>query len=593
VTDVAGAAGILYPANAPNNPLNWGTPNLLFSTFSDARLPAASMRSDTRLTMTYSQGRGIGRHQVRLGGDVRIDRTTNESNADARGSYTFTGAYTAPGLTVAGTSGADFADFLLGLPQQATLQHGGTTHLHGNSFDAYVEDVWRPSARLTFNLGLRYELVMPYTEGDGQLANLDVAPDFTAATRVVAGGTGPFTGRFPDALIDPDTNNLGPRLGVAYRIATGTVLRGAYSITYNNGSYAAIARELGAQPPFATTDTILGSPASPAQNYMQTVFQTTSQAAVTNNWGVDRNYQLGNIQTWNGTVTRDFKKNWTAMVSYTGTKGTNLDILRAPNRGPEGLRIPDVQPFIWESSGGHSLLNSGTFQLRRRLASGVMASATYILSKSMDNASSLGAGSPVVAQNDQDLGAEWALSNFDRRHQVSAQAMWEIPFGANRRWLSNGGVLAALVGNWTGTATFSYQTGTPFTARVIGETADVSRGTNGSLRADVTGWPVALSDPTITEFFNTAAFALPAQGTFGDAGRNTIIGPSSHQVNAAITRDVMLGGRRSVTVGVNALNLFNTVQFAAIDTNFNSRTFGEVLSVRPMRTITVTLRMRF
>ena len=129
------------------------------------------------------------------------------------------------------------------MPQQATLQVGGTTHLR-QSFSAYVEDNWRKSARLTFNLGLRYELVLPYIELSGRMGNLDVTPDFTAALRVIAGGAGPFTGAFPAGLLNADINNLGPRLGVAYRLARGTVLRGGYSVTYNNGSYAKSPRQL-------------------------------------------------------------------------------------------------------------------------------------------------------------------------------------------------------------------------------------------------------------------------------------------------------------------------------------------------------------
>ena len=92
------------------------------------------------------------------------------------------------------------------------------------------------------------------------------------------------------------------------------------------------------------TQTMIGSLSSPLT--LQTAFVSPTGASVTNNWGVDRNYQLGNIQTWNLTLTRDFKKNWTVMTGYTGTKGSSLDILRAPNRGPDGLRIPDVQAFL-------------------------------------------------------------------------------------------------------------------------------------------------------------------------------------------------------------------------------------------------------
>ena len=171
----------------------------------------------------------------------------------------------------------------------------------------------------------------------------------------------------------------------------------------------------------------------------------------TNNCGVDKDYALGTIQTWNAAVTRSSCKNWTAMAGYTGTKGTNLDILRAPNRGPVGLLIPGVQPFTWESSGGHSMLQRRQrSSCSRRLAGGISGGASYTLARSMDNASSLGAGGTVVAQNDKDLESEWALSSFDRRHQVSGELSIELPLGPNRRWLKNGGLLAGLVRRMVG-----------------------------------------------------------------------------------------------------------------------------------------------
>jgi hypothetical protein len=137
------------------------------------------------------------------------------------------------------------------------------------------------------------------------------------------------------------------------------------------------------------------------------------------------------------------------------------------------------------------------------------------------------------------------------------------------------------------------QSGSPFTARVIGVASDVLRGTNGSLRADYTGAPIQLSNPTVDEFFNAAAFTIPASGQFGDAARNTIIGPGARQLNGTLTRDLRIGSNRSVTLQINALNLLNTVQWSSIDTNLNSPTFGEVLSARPMRTVTVNVRFRY
>jgi hypothetical protein len=239
------------------------------------------------------------------------------------------------------------------------------------------------------------------------------------------------------------------------------------------------------------------------------------------------------------------------------------------------------------------VLHAGTLRLQRRTVRGVGGGLTYTLARSRDNASSIGGGGTVVAQDDRNLDAEWGLSSFDRRHQVSTQINVELPFGRNRRWLNDGGLWSMAVENWRMAATFTWQSGTPYTARVQGAASDVARGTNGTLRADYNGQPVQLVNPTIDRFFNTAAFATPAPGEFGTASRNMIVGPGSRQLNANLSRDVRLGANRVASVQLTANNLLNMVNYAGIDTNLNSRTFGQVTSVRPMRSMQLNVRLRF
>ena len=122
----------------------------------------------------------------------------------------------------------------------------------------------------------------------------------------------------------------------------------------------------------------------------------------------------------------------------------------------------------------------------------------------------------MVAQNDHDLDAEWGLSSFDRRHQLNADTSMELPFGPNRPWLNGGGMWATLFRDWRFTTTIAFQSGTPLTARVLSSASDVSRGTNGTLRADYNGEPIQIAGPSVNEFFNTAAFSVPAPGLFGN-----------------------------------------------------------------------------
>jgi hypothetical protein len=369
------------------------------------------------------------------------------------------------------------------------------------------------------------------------------------------------------------------------------VVRGGYGVSFNSGSYPTIAQQMVAQPPFATTNTAIGSLTRPLD--LSDPLATASPSQTTNNYGVDRSYALGVVQTWNADFSKELHQVWNVGVSYVHTRGSNLDIVRAPNRGPTGLRIEGVQPFLWQTSEGSSRLHAVTFRGRRRPVHGIGFGATYTLGRSRDNASSIGGGGTNVAQDDRNLAAEWALSTFDRRHQFSSEATIELPFGPNRRWLNGGGFWAAIFENWRASTNFVWQSGTPYTPRVRGAASDVARGTNGTLRADYSGATIGVPDPGIDLFFNTAAFSVPAPGRFGSAGRNMILGPGSRLLNAQFARDVRFGNTRTMSIQLDANNLLNLVNYAAIDTVVNSPTFGQVLSVRSMRSMRISVRFRF
>ena len=589
VADIAGAAGINGVAT---DPFTWGVPTLNFSSLSSVRDISPSERHDERWTFGYTWTQPWRTHTLRAGGDFRLDRASSRTDSNPRGTFVFTGLYSSGGSNAARGGGLDLADFLLGLPQQAILQYGpGNVVNDGRSGSLFFQDDWRKNAALTLNLGIRYEYLRPFEEDERRMVNLDAPADFTAVAPVMPGEIGPYSGAFPSTLMNADINNVAPRIGFAWRVARATVVRGGYGISYNAGSYASISRQMVAQPPFAVTDTRLGTAVDPLT--LANAFEGSSGATTTNNYGVDKDYALGVVQTWNGDVSRDLQQVWNLGASYTYTRGSSLDIVRAPNRGPSGLRIEGVQPFLWQSSEGGSELHAGSFRLRRRPAKGVGFGASYTIAKSRDNASTIGGGGTVVAQDDQNLDAEWGLSSFDRRHQFNGDVNLEFPFGENRPWLNKGGFWAALLENWRGTASFVWQSGTPYTPRVQAAAADVARGTSNSLRANYNGESVQINDPTIDLFFNTAAFSIPATGTFGSASRNMIIGPGSKQLNAQLSRDIRLGRTRAVTFQLNVSNLLNMVNYAGIDTVVNSPTFGQVVSVRPMRSMQANFRFRF
>jgi trimeric autotransporter adhesin len=585
--DVAGEAGI---AGVSDDPFSWGVPTLSFTSISGLRDISPSERTDQTITLSATQMKMRGRHTLRWGGDFRSMLSDNRSDSNPRGSFVFTGLYSQ--VTRISGSGNDVADFLLGMPQQASLQYGpGKLRFRARAWSLYVQDDWRIRSNLTINAGVRYEYLSPYWEANNHLVNLDVPSDFTAAVAVRAGETGPYTGLYPSTIVEPDRNNVAPRIGIAWRPKPKLVVRAGYGINYSSPVYQGMAQKLAAQPPFAVTDTRIGTMAAPLT--LAAAFATPSTDVTTNNFGVDRHYGLGYLHMWSLDVTRDLTRTLSAGIGYVGTRGASLDMLRAPNRGPSGLLISGVQAFTWESSGGHSIMHAMSLRLRRRPTKGIGGGLTYTWSKAMDNASSIGGGSGTVAQNDRDLDAEWSLSSFDQRHRLSADLNAELPFGPNRRWLNNDGLAAKILGAWSWNATVTLASGNPLTARVLGSTSDVAKGVNGTLRADYNGQRISIDRPTILQFFNTAAFSVPASGAFGNSARNLVVGPGQHNASMALMKTVQIRQGRTISLRVQANNVFNTVQFGSIDTTVNSPTFGRVLSVRSMRSVQFNLRMGF
>jgi hypothetical protein len=133
----------------------------------------------------------------------------------------------------------------------------------------------------------------------------------------------------------------------------------------------------------------------------------------------------------------------------------------------------------------------------------------------------------------------------------------------------------------------------PFTPRILGDIQNVSGGINGTLRAQATGLPISVSDPSVGQWFNTAAFTTPPSGVFGDARRNSIEGPGTLLVDMALTKVVPLKENRTLEFRASASNVFNRPQFTTIDSIVNSPSYGRVTAVGAMRTILLTVRFRF
>jgi len=184
------------------------------------------------------------------------------------------------------------------------------------------------------------------------------------------------------------------------------------------------------------------------------------------------------------------------------------------------------------------------------------------------------------------------------RHRLSLFHVYELPFGERRRFLSRGGAWGRALGDWQISGSANLQTGTPFTARVLGNASNNSgTGAAFSERAQVTGQAVSLphDEQTILRYFNTDAFALPSAGEFGNAARNTIPGPRTIDFNATLGRFITLSREKNLQldIRVEASNLFNTPSFSNLATVVNASDYGRVTGVKGMRTLSLTLGLRF
>ncbi len=382
-------------------PVNWGPPNLIFSSgLAGLSEPEFSRSVNQSQRFSYDTLWYRGRHTIQFGGDVRRQHFNIFSQQDARGSFAFTGAATAAmsgGLPVAGT-GSDLADFILGIPDTAQISFGNADkNLRGWGFDAFINDDFRVNSGLSLNVGLRWEFAEPLTELHDRLANLDVAPGFTAAAAVVASDpTGSVTGQsYPDSLLRPDYRGIEPRLGVAWRPrpASPLVIRAGYGIYDNTSVYQVVATQLAQQPPFTKTLNIQNSAVQPLA--LATAFNT-APSNIASTFAADPNFRIGYAQNWNASVQEDLPASMVLTATYLGIKGTRLMQESLPNTYPLGATNPcPACPlgFAYLTSNGNSTREAGQIQLRRRLRDGLTATLQYTYSKSIDDAAAFsGAG---------------------------------------------------------------------------------------------------------------------------------------------------------------------------------------------------------
>ena len=584
--NVSGDAGI---AGNDQTPANWGPPTLSFTS-------GIQSLTDAQQSLTRNQTNALGYnmlwihrpHNIQIGGDFRRLQFNSLSQQNGRGDLTFTGAGT----------GSDFADFLLGTPDTVSLALGNADkYFRSSSYDLYVNDDWRLGPTLSLNYGLRWEYSSPAVEKYGRMANLDVLPGFAGVAPVEGNSTlGTLTGmRYPESLVKPDKHGIEPRVALAWRPIFGSslVVRAGYGVYYDTSVYQNIVRSMAQQFPFSRTLNLANSAADPLT--MATAFLSPAGASP-NTFGVDPNFRLGYAQNWQVSVQRDLPGGNVLTLTYLGVKGTRNTQEFVPNTYPTGAVNPcPACPtnFYYMTSNGNSTKESGQVQLQRRFHNGISATVNYTFSKAIDDAAlggsgsiqGGGAGTTVIAQNWLDLAAERGLSPFNQKNLLTFNMQYTSGVGVKGGALLSGW-RGLLLKRWTVLSTISYGSGKPETPVYQGATL-AGTAINGPIRPEYTG--IDLYSAPAGRFLNPAAYIAPLPGQWGNAGRNSIIGPDLFTLNASMQRTF----EDNLDLRLDATNALNHVSFPSYIVNASSSQFGLAGQPTGMRSVQLTLRWRF
>ncbi|MET0166653.1 MAG: TonB-dependent receptor, partial [Vicinamibacterales bacterium] len=534
-----------------------------------------------------------GAHTIKTGVDLRWVRSDVIGANFARGLFTFNGRFT----------GSSFGDFLLGMTsarQISTVQYG---NLRERDYMFYAQDDWRITRQLTLNLGLRYELASPRFDTHDRMSALDVSV-FPEVRVVHAGANGrSWSDR---ALVRTDTNNWAPRIGLAYQPASRWTARAAWGLFYGTPKGTGAALHLLSNWPASREVTVPStatrSAGQLADGIDASLLGSAAQMPADLSWNVwSPDFTSPTISQWNLTVQRQLGSSWVMTAAYVGSASRHLQrVFNINAAGPGDSRtererrmIPSLGAIMMTDSLGSGRYHGLQATVDKRLSDGWQGSLSYTWSHSIDDVTELaGAEGAPVAQDWRDLGSSRGNSGFDRRHRFVGHAVVDSPFGAGRRWLQDGGAVADLLGGWQLSGILSAQSGAWFDVTILDPTnrLGVTPGSN-AWRPDLVGDPMA-PHPTADAWLNPAAFAIPqnADGTYryGYLGRNTLRGPGYFNLDAALTKEMGLGGARRLQLRWEVFNLTNHPSFSLPNTELGSSDFGTIRS-----TVSTPRQMQF
>lgn len=576
------------------DPIDYGRPGFNISGFTNNGEGGITQGATERIfSFSNATSKVMGKHNLRFGVQAQIRRFEHLTEVPPRGTFTFNGQF----------SGNPVADFLLGYCSTCTGAFGNSRSNYTSSTVApFIDDMWNLSSNLTLQLGLRWEYLAPWVEQDGLEGAFDPVVGKIAYHQVpstIPSTLAPLIINQDDYLsagiMKKDLNNWGPRVGVAYNLNERTVVRSGFGVYYDNLNLNEL-QFTRLVPPFYGQYSLQPTTASPL--LADTLFPDLNDIPVfPAPFSLDPNNRTAYTVQWNVNVQRSLGNKYVAEVAYTGSESHNLhkryNINQAiPGTTPIVTRVPypDFQSAIlYSSDAGWAEFWGLSFRLEKRFSDGLFFLGNYQISENRDN------GSGEVEANDTayawDLNADASLSRYHQRHRAAFSFGYELPFGTDKRWLSGGGASSYLLGGWQVQGVVRLASGFPFTVTstnvcqcgsFVPQRVNFAPGREGDAGE--------LDDPTPERWFDLTAYTVPQAGTQGTAGRNTVFGPGSKQVDLSFSKRFPLGRARFEFRG-EIFNLFNFTNFGTPDNNISNVTAGVISLADEARNVQLGFRV--
>ena len=557
-----------------------------------SNVPNSDASQDRQLSADLTWTKGS--HNIKFGVQANWLQTNFLSSQQSSGSFTFNGEYTKNA----------FADFLLGAASAETLSNWSYLRLRTPYTHFFVQDDWKVSKRLTLNIGLRYELSPPPIQIGNTISNFDMDTNPLHPVLVSAGSQG---NSWADrALQGVNHNQWAPRFGFAYALPDNkTVFRGGYGIFYSNIITEGGMQSMEVNPPWNVRIGLQPNSSKPPTLFLDQGFASNAlslaNAANVQLISYDRSNATPMDQQWNFNIQRQLPGGILLEVGYYGNKldhmWRQIDGNPAPpepgtvnlNREFTSTVVPGTSNAISLGAvtriqkDGYSNYNALQAKIEKRYSKGVTFIASYAYSKTM----SLGDASGV--QNPLDWRADYAPSGQDMRQHFVGSAIYALPFGHGRTWGANWNrVTDAFLGGWSGGPIVTVDSGTPLNLSVVGDPSN----TGQNDRPDVVGnWQ--LSNPTIHEWFNTAAFIANPKYTYGDAGRNILLTPGLVNVDFGVHKTFRITERVNAQFRFESFNLTNTPALGAPNAQVGNQLIGQISSAGAARENQIGLKVIF